>query len=76
MKIGRVVELVFTDPCTYSGWAERDKERSPLTVMVVGYLVKETKDQYEVSPAASENEQVSDVWVIPKRCVIKRRYLK
>ena len=48
----------------------------PIKCQIIGFLVKETKDNYFLAKEVWETGQCKYIHIIPKKYVIKKRFLK
>lgn len=78
MKLKKV-EIHWLDHCSYSdqGWyhPETYNDLKPTVIKTVGYLLKETDDYVLVGLSVGKQRQVSGVFCIIKKCIVKRRKL-
>lgn len=84
----KIVEIEWVDSNHNTGWtnveaaAEFANTKLSLTCKTTGYLLSETKDRISIVQSLSWRqddeppESVDAIMTIPKRAVIKRRYLK
>ncbi len=53
-----------------------DLQEEPIKCQIVGFLIKETKDNYFLAKEVWETGQCKYIHIIPKKYVIKKRFLK
>lgn len=82
IKTPKMIWLKWIDPCFLNdGWGKPEYEDSPegLICETVGFLAHETPKVYYVSLSIGyqkDSYDTRDTMVVPKSCVIKKKFLK
>jgi hypothetical protein len=72
-----LVEVAWTDCCTYSGWRDADEaiEYKIMQCKSVGYLLDKSPVMISIAQSLADNGEVAEVTCIPAEVVIEVREL-
>lgn len=71
-----LVLIEWEDITTYEGWKSPDRDFPLLKVITVGFLFKRDRHCYHVTPTVSDNGNIADPWIIPRKAVTKYQVLR
>ena len=74
-----MILIQWIDSCSYEGWQNDLSECVLVKSESIGYLVEQTKDSYKLAGTKTLLEHYmpfADVTCIPKKAVLKIRFLK
>ena len=69
-------KVTWIDSNVYSGWHEvGSEEYKTLVITTVGFIIEDTGSHLAIAQSSSEHGHISEVMVVPTRCVIKKEPL-
>ena len=71
-----LLEWIDAQSLDYGIVYPEDLQDEPIKCRIIGFLVKETKDNYFLAKEVWETGQCKYIHIIPKKYVIKKRVLK
>jgi hypothetical protein len=72
----KIIEVLWMDACTHTGWQSSDYKASTVWVTTIGVEWENNKEYIAVALNIDEQGQPADIISIPKSCIKKVKVVK